>query len=385
LFSQLLQLIDRNAVGKVVSRHQSDKHHKGINTWTHLVSMLFCHLANANSVREISNGLRSATGNLNHLGVWKAPSKSSVSYMNAHRSWEVFRDLYFSLYDQLSGSLARGRPYAARLKRKLFILDSSFVPLCLKIFDWAVFRRRKGAVKLHTVLDYDSTLPSFLHVTDGKTHDLAVARQLHFPSGSVVVMDRAYIDYPWLYKLDSTGVFFVTRLKQNTAFKVVGQSEVPDNQPHILGDNIICLTGPLTADKYPKTLRVVRVYDADNQREFEFLTNQMSWTADTVSQVYRARWEIEVFFKAIKQTLKIKTFVGTSPNAVLIQVWTAMIAILLLKYLKAKARYAWNLSNLAAFLRINLFVKINLWQWVNQPFHHANDPPTQLKLFSAGG
>ena len=381
LFSQVLQLISSCVIRKTVNRHQSDKHSKGLTTWTHLVAMLFCHLANCNSIRELSNGLRSATGNLNHLGLGRAPSRSSVSYMNKHRNWKVFRDLYFDLLEQLEPCLVKRRKYAHRLKRKIFILDSSCIPLSLKIFDWAAFRRRKGAIKLHTVLNYDTALPVFTHISTGKVHDLTVARNLDFPSGSVFVVDKAYVDYPWLYQQDQRGCFFVTRLKQNASFQVTKTMERPAHHEHILSDQHIRLDGPLTASKYPKTLRIVRIYDAQNQREFTFLTNNMFWTADTVAQLYQARWDIEVFFKTIKQTLKIKTFIGTCPNAVRIQIWTALIAILLVKYLKAKAAYPWSLSNLVAFLRINLFVKIDLWQWLNQPFQKTKDPPMTLALF----
>lgn len=381
LFSQILHLIDRSIVTKAVSRHQTDKHSKGINTWTHLVSMLFCHLAKADSLRDISNGLRSAAGNLSHFGVRRAPCKSTISYINKTRDWKVFRDIYFSLLDKFEPSLSKRRIYAARLKRKIFIVDSTYVPLCLNLFDWAKFRRRKGAIKLHTVLDYDTAMPAFIHMTDGKQHDLTVAKDIVFPRGSVVVMDKAYVDYPWLFNLDSNDIFFVTRLKSNSDIEIVQQYLTNARHEHILEDADIRLLGPLTSQKYPKCLRIVRVYDATLKREFVFLTNQMSWTAETISQLYHARWDIEIFFKAIKQTLKIKTFIGTSPNAVLIQVWTAMIAILILKYLRAKATHDWSLSNMVSTLRIHMFSKLDLWNWIDKPFVSIHDPPPQPTLF----
>lgn len=382
LLSQILKLIDRNAANKIICRHEADKHSKGNNTWTHLVSMLFCHFAKANSVREIADGLRSTTGNLVHLGAQNAPSKSSISYLNANRDWKVFRDLYFTLYDKLSPQMQRQRVFAKRLKRKIFLMDSTVIPLTLKLFDWAVFRQRKGAVKLHTILDYDTALPVFINMSDGKKHDVQVAKSVEFPSGSVVVMDRAYVDFNWLNDLDSKGVFFVTRLKSNVHYEVAERFLTDEKQECILEDADIELTGFYTKNKYPDKLRLVRVYDERNQKEIVILTNNLSWTAATISELYNARWDIETFFKAIKQTLRIKTFVGTSPNAVLIQVWTAMITILLLKYLQAKADYKWHLSNLVYVLRVNLFVKINLWKWINEPYVKANDPPGQFALFS---
>lgn len=380
LYNQILRLIDRNSFAKIVRQYESDKHSKGINSWTHLVSMLFCHLAKANSVREIANGLRSATGNLNHLGVHRSPGKSSISYLNKHRNWKVFKDLYFVLLSRMESELQRRRPYARRLKRKIYIVDATTITLCLKMFDWAKFRRRKGAIKLHTVLDYDFSLPVFLHMTDAKKHDVTVAKKLDIPSGSVLVMDKAYVDFQWLYVLDSRDVFFVTRLKNNADIEVVEQYLTDEKKEHILNDADIRMTGFYTRQKYPDKLRIVKVYDEKNDKELILLTNHFFWTADTISQLYKARWDIEIFFKHIKQVLKIKTFIGTSPNAVLIQVWTAMIAILLLKYLQQKAKYGWHLSNLVGFLRINLFVKINLWKWLDEPFVKMNDPPPQQKL-----
>jgi len=382
LFSQVISLLDRNDFAGIVRERKTDKHAKGIGSWTHLVSMLFCHLANACSVREISMGLKSATGNLSHLGVGRAPSKSSVSYINKHRDWRLFRDFYFKILDRLEPELQRKRQYAIRLKRKIFIMDSTVVPLCLKLFDWAKFRSRKGAVKLHTILDYDTSLPVYIHMTDGRKHDVTVAKQVDFPRESVVVVDRAYVDFTWLNDLDSSGVFFVTRLKKSAHIQVVEQFLTNEMHDHVLSDQDIRMTGFYTAKKYPNVLRIVKVYDEQQERHFTFLTNQRSWTADTISQLYKARWDIEVFFKHIKQVLRIKTFVGTSANAVLIQVWTAMIAILILKYLKARAKYGWNLSNLVGFLRINLFVKIGLWEWIDEPFGNNHDPPEQPTLFS---
>ena len=381
LFSQVLKLIDRGIVKDIVKTHESDKHSKGINSWTHIVSMLFMHLANANSNRDISNGLRSATGNLSHLGVARAPSKSSMSYINANRNYEVFKDLYFALLEKLEPSLHRRKKYARRLKRQIFIMDASVIPLCLGLFDWAKFRTKKGAIKLHAVLNYDTGLPSYAVISEGKVHDSVAAKQTVFPASSVLVVDRAYVDFGWLNDLDSSGVFFVTRLKSNAQIEVLESFLTKDKDDHILSDEDIALTGFYTSRKYPKKLRIVRVYDEVNDKTLILLSNNMSWTADTISQLYKARWDVEVFFKQLKQLFKVKTFVGTSPNAVRIQMWSSLIAILLLNYLKRKAEYKWNLSNLVNFLRINLFVKINLWKWLNNPIIKLNKPPPQMTLF----
>jgi len=338
-------------------------------------------MAGVTSLRDISNGLRSATGNLSHLGMTRAPCKSSLSYINAHRSYEVFKDLYFALLDKMEPSLRRRRLYSRRLKRKIFIMDSSIIPLCLSLYDWAKFRTKKGALKLHAVWDYYTGLPCYAVMTDGKTHDVTVAKNTVFPADSVLVIDRAFVDYAWLFYLDSTGVFFVTRLKSNANIAIAETYLTNEKHEHILSDQDIKLLGYFPAKNYPKNLRIVRVYDPESDQTLVLLTNHLTWTADTISQLYKARWDVEVFFKHLKQLFRVKTFVGTSANAVRIQMWCSMIAILLIRYLKEKAKFKWHLSNLITFLRINLFVKIDLWKWIDKPVIKRANAPPQNTLF----
>ena len=378
IFSQIIRLIPRDIIHKNVDNHDSDFNNKGINAWTHLVSMLYCQFGNCQSIRDISFGLRSATGNLNHLGVTRAPSKSSISYINAHRGWTFFRDVYFSLFKEFKVKVNR-----IRLNRKLFILDSTLIPLCLSLFDWAYYRKMKGAIKIHTVLDYDSCLPVFIRMTDGKVSDIEIAVKLTFPKGSVLTIDRGYLDFNFLNDLDSTGVFFVTRAKSNTNYDIVKLLSLPKESDNIVGDKQIVLIGQQTRGRYKKPLRLVQVADPETGEIIPFLTNNFFWTAKTVSELYRHRWEIETFFRTVKQNLKIKSFIGTSENAVLIQIWSALITILLLSVLKAKASYKWHMSNMVVFIRLNLFVKIDLFQWLDYPFLSDKAPPgqTQLDLF----
>jgi hypothetical protein len=375
IFSQIIRLIPRDIIHKNVDIHDSDYNCKGINAWTHLVSMLYCQFGNCQSIRDISFGLRSATGNLNHLGVTRAPSKSSISYINAHRGWTFFRDVYFSLFKEFKVKVNR-----IRLNRKLFILDSTLIPLCLSLFDWAYYRKLKGAIKIHTVLDYDSCLPVFIRMTDGKTSDIEIAEKLTFPQGSILTIDRAYLDFNFLNDLDSTGVFFVTKAKSNTDYDIVKLLSLPKESENILGDKQIVLVGQHTREKYKKRLRLVQVADPETGEIIPLLTNNFFWTAKTVSELYRNRWEIETFFRTVKQNLKIKSFIGTSENAVLIQIWSALITILLLSVLKAKALYRWHMSNLVGFIRLNLFVKIDLFDWLNHPFVKDKAPPGQIQL-----
>ena len=368
LFSQIITKLDRSIFKKLVKEKQTDKHAKGFDSWTHLISMLFCQFSKSQSLRDISNGLHSATGNLNHLGINKAPSKSTISYQNKHRDWTLFRDYYYALQEQL-GYLAGFHQTKFKIKSKIFLLDSTTISLCLNLFDWAKYKTHKGAVKMHTLLDYDGNLPAYVNVTDGKTADNKGAYDIPLLTNSVIVADRYYNDFSLLNVWDSKQVFFVIRHKDNLQFETIKELELPENRhPHILKDEFVKLTGYQSKKKYPNKLRRIAIWDEENQQVIELITNQTSWTANTISELYKSRWQIEIFFREIKQNLHIKSFIGTSENAVMIQIWTALITILILKFLKEIAKYGWRLSNLVAFLRLNLFVKIDLHKWLNKPF-----------------
>ena len=377
LFSQIIGKLDRLKFSKLVKQKETDKHQKGFTSWNHLVAMLFCQFAKSQSVRDISNGLRSATGNLNHLGIQKAPSKSAVSYQNAHRNWELFRDYYYHLSESL-GQQAGFKQVKFKIKSKIFFLDSTTISLCLSIFDWAKYKTAKGAVKIHTLLDFDGNLPSYINITDGKTADNKGAYEIPLLKGSVIVADRFYNDFYLLNLWDSKGVYFVVRHKDNIQYRVIKENELPGNRhEHLLKDEVIELKNTSSKDKYPKRLRRVAVWDNENKQVIELITNQMTWTANTIGELYKSRWNVEIFFRDVKQLLHIKSFVGTSQNAVMIQIWSALITILVLKALKAMAKFNWNLSNLVAFIRLNLFVKISLQHWLDKPFEENHDPPEE--------
>ena len=374
LFSQIIAKLDRVKFTKLVNVKQSDKHEKGYNSWTHLVSMLFCQFAKSQSVRDISNGLRSATGNLNHLGIERAPSKSTISYQNKHRNWELFREYYYQLLGSL-GQQVGFKQVKFKIKSKIFLLDSTTISLCLSLFDWAKYKTAKGAVKMHTLLDFDGNLPAYINITNGKTADNKGAYDIPLLKGSVIVADRFYNDFSLLNIWDSKGVYFVIRHKENIQYTVIKENELPENRhQHILIDEMIKLKNTSSKDKYPKRLRRVVVWDDVNKQTIEIITNQLTWAANTIGELYKSRWQVEIFFREIKQLLHIKSFIGTSENAVMIQIWTALITILVLKALKAMAKFNWHLSNLVAFIRLNLFVKINLQQWLDKPFEESPEP-----------
>lgn len=381
LFAQIIGKLDRSKFSKLVATRESDKHQKGFNSWTHLVSMLFCHFAKSKSVRDISNGLRSATGNLNHMGVKRAPSKSTISYQNKNRDWELFRDYYYSLLESL-GQQAGFKQVKFRIKSKIFLLDSSTISLCLSLFDWAKYKTSKGAVKMHTLLDYDGNLPAYVNITDGKTADNKGAYNIPLVKRSVIVADRFYNDFTLLNVWDSNSVYFVIRHKENLKYRSIKELELPENRhEHILKDELIELENETSRNKYKGKLRRVSVWNDEKQQVIELITNQLTWTANTISELYKSRWQIEIFFREIKQLLHIKSFIGTSENAVMIQIWTALITILVLKAMKAMAKYKWHLSNLVAFIRLNIFVKIDLQLWLNKPFE---EPPESHEEYIQG-
>jgi hypothetical protein len=374
LFSQIISKLDRTQFNRLVNEGKTDKHNKGYNSWTHLVSMLFCQFAKSQSVRDISNGLRSTKGNLNHLGVQKAPSKSSISYQNKNRDYNLFKGYYYQLLGSL-GQQAGFKRVKFKIKSKIFLLDSTTISLSLSLFNWAKYKTAKGAVKMHTLLDYDGNLPAYVNITDGKTADNKGAYDIPLLKGSVIVADRFYNDFPLLNIWDSTGVYFVIRHKENIKFKSIKEISLPENRnQHLLKDEIIELIGPFSISKYPKQLRRVAVWDEVNQQVIELITNQMTWSANTIVELYKSRWQVEIFFREIKQLLHIKSFIGTSQNAVMIQIWTALITILVLKVLKALAKFNWHLSNLVAFIRLNLFVKIDLQLWLDKPYQSHEIP-----------
>lgn len=375
LFSQIISKLDRLSFNKLVRSHQTDKYQKGYTSWTHLVAMLFCQFAKSQSVRDISNGLRSATGNLNHLGIERAPSKSTISYQNKHRDWRLFRDYYYCLFKSL-GQQARFKQVKFRIKSKILLLDSTTISLCLSLFDWAKYKTRKGAVKMHTLLDYDGNLPAYVLVSDGKTPDNKGAYDIPLLAGSVIVADRFYNDFSLLNIWDSSQVKFVVRHKENLQYGSIKEYELPEGRhQHILKDECIELTGNKSKKIYPGKLRRVVVWDGENEQTIELITNQFTWTANTIGELYKSRWQIEIFFREVKGLLHIKSFIGTSENAVMIQIWTALITILILKSLKAMAAHRWYLSNLVGFIRLNLFVKIDLQQWLDHPFEDRHGPP----------
>jgi hypothetical protein len=254
-----------------------------------------------------------------------------------------------------------------RFKNKLLSLDGSIIDLSVSMFDWAKYRRTKGAIKLHLLLDHDGYLPSFAVVTEGKTSEIKVARTLRFDPGTILAIDRGYIDYEGFRELTGQGVYFVTRMKEKAVYTVQEELQAPQNS-NVVRDQIISFPRLAREGEDPVLFRRVEIRDAQTDETIVFLSNLLAFGATTIAAIYKDRWQVELFFKALKQTLKIKTFVGTSANAVRTQVWTALITILVLKYLQLKSTFAWSLSTLAALLRQQLFFYRDLYVWLDDPF-----------------
>ncbi len=381
IFGQILQIFSKKEFYRAVIETRAERGAKGFTCWQQFVAMLFCQLGRAQSLREISGRLASCLGKLRHLGVDSAPNRSTLSYANEHRPWQLYQKVFYELLDQCK-TLVKGKK-KFRFKSKLFSLDATTIELCASLFDWAKFRTTKGAVKLHLLLDHEGYLPVFAHITEGKIHEVNIARGLHIPRGSILVIDRGYVDYALFGRWTQDGVYFVTRQKDNADYTVIEEKPLPQNR-NILRDQIIELSGFYSQQKCPFLLRRIDVWDDENERIVVLLTNHLSFGSTTIAAVYKDRWQIEIFFKTIKQNLKIKTFVGTSPNALMIQIWTALIAILILKYLKYRSTFGWSLSNLIAMLRYNLFTYRDLWEWIHNPYKTPPIVPDMEQLSLRG-
>lgn len=378
MFAQLVQMMGgRLEFQNLVNKYQSDKGAKGLTTWSQFIAMLFCQLTGADSLREISDGLHSSLGKLNHLGA-TAVCRSTLSYANSKRPYKLYEDFYHKLLDRFRHEI-QGR-LGERFTRPVFSLDSTTISLCLSIFEWAHHRKRKGGIKLHTLLNNDTCLPEVVVETTAKVSDIRGAKSIleNIPGGSIVIMDRGYNDYSLFRKLTDRGVFFVTRLKDNARHTPLRKGLIEEDPEGQWGLYEMSFTGTKARQVCGDArFRVVQWHDQQSDRWFEFLTNSRELSATEVAELYRDRWQIELFFKRIKQNLVIKTFVGTTENAVMTQIWTAAIAILLLELMRRRSTYKWTFCRLARYFKLNLMTCKSLVDWLNQPdIKEWEKPPT---------
>jgi hypothetical protein len=359
VFSELISHLPHKEFQKCVARYGDDSLSRTFSHWDQYLTMAFAQLTYRESLRDIEACLRSVTGKLYHLGIRSKVARTTLADANESRDWRIFAD-----FAQVLIRIARPL-YAA--DHSLYALDSTAIDLCLSLFPWAKFRRHKGAVKMHTLLDLHGNIPTFISITNGKVHDVNILDEIVPEAGAFYVMDRGYMDFERLYVFTLSAAFFVVRTKSNVLIQR-RYSHPVDKTTGVRSDHTVILTAINSVNAYPDQLRRVSYLDVKTRKRFKFLTNNFTLPALTIARIYKSRWQVEVFFKALKQTLKIKTFVGTSANAVRTQVWTALIAMLVLKYLQLKSKYSWSLSTLAALLRQQLFFYRDLYVWLDDPF-----------------
>jgi hypothetical protein len=375
ILNQLLQIFPRTEFEASVRQTKAERHARGFRSWDQFVAMMFCHLADANSLREICGGLASCEGRLSQLGI-QIPAKSTLAYANRHRDWRLYEQVFQSLYGFCVKNL--GMKTKFKFKNPLLSIDSTHIGLCSEMFPWATYSRQKGALKLHFTLDHAGYLPSAMVITTGKYSELIVARRQRWQAGTIVMFDRGFIDFSWFHRLTGQGVWFITRVKTDMRYEIVESRKIENGT-----DETVRLTSRSSRRKHPGLLRVVTL-EKDHGERFQFLTNNTTLAASTIAAAYKDRWEIENFFRFLKQNLKIKSFLSTSPNAVWTQIWTAVIAMLLLRYIQLKSKVNWGFSNLLYFLRMNLFVYRDLWEWLEKPFVPP-DPLQQQPVPVQGG
>ena len=355
ILSQILKFVPRHEFESLANRHHSGRAFRTATRWSQFVIMAMAQLSGRISLRDIVGSVSVQAHRLYHLGSAKL-TRSNLARMNENKP--------YSLYEALFGKLLKHCQYLSpghrfRFKNKLYSLDASTIDLCLSVFPWADFRTTKGAIKLHVGLNHSGYLPEFTVITEGKTTDIEVGRTLAFPTGSIVAMDRGYMDYAWFNQLTNKGVYFVTRLKSNASYKVVERHPVQKNKG-IVSDQTILFTGNDAMKKCPIPLRRIVYRDQETGKQYIFLTNHFKLAARTIADVYKARWQVELFFKWIKQNLKIKSFVGTSKNAVMTQIWIALCVYLLIAFIKFQSKIQISMQQILRLLQLNLFEKRDL-------------------------
>jgi len=378
VLAQMLQLIPRHVFEhQVETQAGQGPRPRKLSYWSQLVAMLYAQLSGKKSLRDLVFSLGRHVTKLYHLGL-DPVKRSTLADANEQRPARVFARTYFRLLSRLEAELAR-QPGHRRVK----ILDATYVPVCASLFPWADFMPGESAVKLHLLREAEAGPPHDLQITSGQVHELEVARTLSFTPGDLVLLDRGYVDFTWLYFLHQQGVGFVTRLPGNIRYRVVQENPVPVDSP-VRADQIIRLSTTYSRAHYPETLRMVHYRDPDTGKDYIFLTNRPDLTALAVADLYRQRWQIETFFRWIKQNLKIKAFYGTSENAVLIQIWTAMLAYLLLLWLKVRSWVDWSILELTRLVQNLIMERTDLWALLCP---RSSDPPdeSQLALFDLGG
>ena len=380
VFAQFLSLLSRYEFQRVVNKYQGDYRTKNFKCWDQMACMVLAHIRQENSLRDIDIVLNAHANKLYHIGIKQCP-KSTLADANERRDYRIYEEFAKSLMHRARREYAQTE-LALEVDNAVYALDASIIDLTLSLFPWAKFRKTKGAIKLHAMIDLRGNIPAFLTITDGKVHDVKVAPLVPIEPEGIYVVDKGYVDFAWLWSVHQTGAFFVTRLKKSLNWTRVVSHPV-DKSIGLRCDQEVLLSSLRLKNLYPNRLRRISFRDETQNRTLVFLTNNFTLPSETIATLYKARWEIELFFKWIKQNLRVKTFYGTSPNAVKIQIWIAMIVYLKLAILKERYHLEPSLSKLLHFLEVNLFERkslINIFQTNTRATHKYED--IQLKLFN---
>jgi hypothetical protein len=381
VFAQLMEFLPRHDFDACVRRYGGDHRPRGFSCRDQFLCLAFAQLTFRESLRDIETCLRSFQPKLYHAGFRGNVSRSTLADANRVHDWRIFADFAQVLIGR-ARKLYADEPMGVELEQTVYALDSTTIDLCLSLFPWARFRRRKGAVKLHTLLDLRGNIPCFVRISHGKTHDVTVLDHLPIEPGSFYVMDRGYVDFRRLHRFTICSAFFVTRAKRGLDYTRRSRRRV-DKSTGLRSDQTIVLAGPKTSRLYPDPLRRISFYDAENDRRFVFLTNNFTLPALTIAQLYKCRWQVELFFKWIKQNLHIKSFYGTSDNAVKIQVWIAISVYVLVAIVEKELGLERSLSEILQILSLTLFEKTPIFQALSEQKPQDPEPPfpNQLNLF----
>ena len=379
VLSQFLHLLPRYEFQRIVNKYRGDYHIKHFRCWDHLACLMVAHIRQEDSLRDIDITLNAHASKLYHIGIKQCP-KSTLADANELRDYRIYEEFAKKLMHRARHEYAQTE-LAIEVDNAVYALDASTIDLTLSLFPWAKFRKTKGAIKLHTMIDLRGNIPAFLYITDGKVHDIKAAPQVPIEPEGIYLVDRAYIDFSWLWNIHQTCAFFVTRLKRSISWTRVLSHPV-DKSLGLRSDQEILLSSKKSKSLYPNRLRRISFRDETHERTLVFLTNNFVLAAETIAALYKARWEIELFFKWIKQNLRIRTFYGTSPNAVKTQVWIAMVVYLVLAILKERYHLDLAMSQLLHFLEVNLFEQKPLMSiFQTNPRYKRRDEDKQLKLF----
>jgi len=376
-FHQLLKPLSRHDFEGLAKNHHYGQKLRSASRWDQFIGMSMSQLSGRQSLRDIESNLQAQRSKLYHLGA-KPLAKTTLARLNERQPFELYQSLFYKLLDRFN---SRSTPHKFKFKNPLYSLDASLIDLSINIFPWALYNRDKSAFKLHVGLNHSNMIPEFVAVTEGKVPDLTQGKKFNFPKGSIVAFDKGYVDYSWYKSLTDKGVFFVTRLRPNSIYKVLERKKV-DNQLGVSSDQIIQLNSVHAIKRGAPQLRRVGFKDKETGQRYVFLTNNFKLAATTIAAIYKDRWQVELFFKAIKQNLKIKTFVGTSKNAILTQIWIAMITYLLLAFARHSAKTGWTVQRIMRVIQLNLFERRGLKEILNPdpPRHKKSEPQMRFAL-----